>query len=339
MPELIFGNLGDYEHSDRHLFLINARIAFIDAISRCAPEVFEALHAEPLNTYKMSGMLSTNTMLRAAFWREYIGIDDPDYYFDMGVPGTDSSKQRILSRGGKANLKCDANSANYFGRNGFDPQVQSKFCEEDFPKIRVWFDSLSAWASAYHLRCGWMLHWAFLKLDSYADNGANANSPPPTYRLFNLSDIFGRDVQPKYTNPYGIYDYGVDMECEPFTFSFRGWRPTLQSAKTYSEAARKKFDQVLKEYVGKAVLGMQHSPDVSDVRVKRKPEHFDWLVCRQVYGMTADAIMEWWWKESDDDEEQARRQELTTQAVNKAVKETAKLIDITPRRVGRGPQK
>lgn len=79
---LLFGTFGDYEYSDRSLTLLNARLEFVYAISRCAPHVFELLHDEVLAKYKESGLLLIHSTRRHMFWEEIIGGRDKDYYFN-----------------------------------------------------------------------------------------------------------------------------------------------------------------------------------------------------------------------------------------------------------------
>jgi len=338
MPSLLFGNFGKFEFSNRSLSLLNARIEFMNAISRCAPEVYETLHDEPLAKYKASGLLSINALMRREFWQNYIGINDEDFYFNSVAPQRERFPSPLISSGGKANLKCDDALPFYFGLDGYDPQTLENFCKDEFPKLQIWVDSLYTWASLYFLTRGWILHWAFLKLDSYADR-VDRPGYCPTYHVAGLSNIFGSEIQPRLVEPGGLYDGRVNMEFEPLTFIYRGWRPTLSTEKQYADSARWWFEKELKDYFERSKSRLDSSPNVTGVWLKRQRAHFDWLVCRQVYGMTAEEILDRWWKESGDEEEQSRRLQKSPQAVNKAIKETARLIGITARRVGRGPKK
>jgi uncharacterized protein (DUF1810 family) len=332
---LIFGTFGDYEYNKRSLTLLNARLEFVYAISRCSPNVFEALHDEPLAKYKESGLLSINSMMRHGFWEEIIGGRDKNYYFNAAPRGI----EHLPLRGGRQNLKCNVMLVAHFQLDqAYDAQVRRRFCKAQFPKIRAFMDSLGAWASAHHLEFGWMLHWAFLKLDSYTD--LTAGQKPGSYRLFrvfSLGDIFGKDVQPQLIEPGGLYDYSVGMELEPFCFNLRGWRPSLQTAAGYEDFARWWFERNLKEYLEDAQSKLNANIDVGPIRVKIERAHFDWLVYRQVNGMTADEILKVWSQRTDDEAKQHRRHDLSAQGVNKAIKEAARLVGFTPRKVGRGP--
>lgn len=127
------------------------------------------------------------------------------------------------------------------------------------------------------------------------------------------------------------------MELEPLSFNLRGWRPSLQTAARYEDFARWWFERRLKEYLEHAQSKLDINGDVTPIRAKVERAHFDWLVYRQVKGMTADAILEVWSQRTDGDAKQHRRQDLSAQSVNKAIKEAARLVGFEPRRVGRGP--
>lgn len=329
---LIFGTFGEYEYSDRSLTLLNARLEFAYAISRCSPDVFESLHNEPLAKYKESGLLSIHSTMRHMFWEEIIGGRDKDYYFNSSP----RIVERLPLRGGPQNLECNLTLVGLFHlERAYDAQVRSRFCKGEFPKIRGFMDSLCAWASAHYLDFGWMLHWAFVKLDSFAD--AASEGGYRLFRLFNLGDIFGKDIQPQLIEPGGLYDYSVGMELEPLSFTLRGWRPSLQTAARYEDFAHWWFERRLKEYLEDAQSKLNANVEVAPIRVKIERSHFDWLVYRQVKGMTADEILAVWFQRTGDEAKQHRRQDLSAQGVNKAIKEAARLVGFTPRRVGRGP--
>ena len=332
---LIFGTFGDYEYSTRSLTLLNARLEFVYAISRCSPSVFEALHDEPLAKYKESGLLSINAMMRHGFWEEIIGGRDKNYYFNAAPRGI----EHLPLLGGRQNLKCNLMLVAHFHLDqAHDAQVRRRFCKDQFPKIRAFMDSLCAWASAHRLEFGWILHWAFLKLDSYSDlTAGQQRGSYRLFRVFSLGDIFGRDIQPQLIEPGGLYDNSVGMELEPFTFTLRGWRPSLHTAARYEEFVRWWFERGLKEYLEDAKSKLNANVEVAPIRVKIESAHFDWLVYRQVKGLTADEILEVWSQRTDDEAKQHHRQKLSAQGVNKAIKEAARLVGFTPRRVGRGP--
>ena len=329
---LIFGTFGDFEYSTRSLTLLNARLEFVYAVRRRAPEVFEKLDDEPLAKYKESGLLSINTQMRRMFWEELIGGTDGNFYFNSSP----RIIERLPIRGGPQNLECNLTLVGLFHlERAYDDDVRREFCKAEFPKLTVFMDSLSAWATTHHLDFGWMLHWAFIKLDSYVDSVSEGGNR--LFRLFGLGDIFGKEVQPQLIEPGGLYDYSVGMELEPLTFTVRGWRPSLQTAARYEDFARWWFERSLKEYLEAAHSRLDSDGEVAPIKVKIERSHFDWLAYRQIKGMTADEILEAWSEDTDDEEEQHYRRGLTAQGVNKAINEAATLAGFTPRKVGRGP--
>jgi hypothetical protein len=166
----------------------------------------------------------------------------------------------------------------YYSWSGPNPQECEKKRKELLPLLIDWWERLQSWAVNHNINVGWMLHYAFLKIDSFAE-GNKGRDAMYTYRCHGHTDYFGFDIQPKLIEGGGLYHYasGENTIFEPFSFTYSGWRPTTTDEATYRKYVFDVCERQLDEYVKRAKehftnnLGMQEIPD------RRSPEHYTWL--------------------------------------------------------------
>ncbi len=270
---------GEYEPTWRHYSRLNARLEFVNAISRCVPNVFEALHDEPLKKYQESGLLKLRRSLRARFWGDCFASADPTFYLDGLVREGMISKDAWSLTGGNRNLIL-GHVWQFFSSFGLDPnrkEDQGYYRSDIHPRINVFFDCLELWAEDHNLKVGWMLHWAYLKLDSYADPDDRRNDDH-TYHLFELSNIFGREIQPTIVQKASLSDWGIiELALPGFSINSAMWRPLIQDEKEYTKRVREDFERELERYLldSKRLLDLQ--PNLAPFSEKATLEHYEWL--------------------------------------------------------------
>ncbi|MCG3145719.1 MAG: hypothetical protein HONDAALG_03370 [Gammaproteobacteria bacterium] len=304
------------DRGDGHLFelaypnmsLLHARIEFVNAISKCAPEVFERLHGIPLQTYKETGLLRLKRKRRIDFWESCYGGGHLVYYFNGYAPiekegpylpignrdqlreaheayvrdgATEELRQALLVPGGDRR-RIQFHIWQFFSDFGLDYKKDKHIAyyqSEIHPKLIAWMDSLENWADANNLRVGWMLHWAFLKLDSYVDQQERPYESP-IYRemRFPIVDIFGKEIQPPIIHKAFIFELNLhDFWIEPLEFASDLWRPLVQSEEEFERRVRDDFEIALKRYLIDSKRYLDLRPDLKRVWGKTELSHYEWL--------------------------------------------------------------
>jgi hypothetical protein len=315
-----------YELAYPRLSLLHARIEFINAISATAPEVFERLHADPLEAYKESGLLKLKRKQRAEFWERCYGGGHPAFYFHGHAPiepilphmksdrdllatsemlstyrkngGTEELRQELLLPGG------DRRRITYWAwsfLSGFGLDYKSEDHCEHFnkairPKVEAWMASLETWAAGFNLNVGWMLHWAWLKLDSYADQESRPYESLIYQEMsFPIRDIFGNEIQPPVIRGGFITNMNLhDFWIEPFEFTSDFWRPLIQSEEEYVRRVRDDFESKFKRHLEDSKRYLEWHPGLKNIWGKTELAHYEWLARYQcanatVYGLAKEA--------------------------------------------------
>ncbi len=215
-----------YELAYPRFSLLNSRISFVSAVSKCAPEVFERLHDKPLKAYQASWLLKLKRKRRVDFWRHCCGVEDDLYVLDP-----DYKREFSLSSGYQDRYARIIHQ--FFGDWGLNITKDDHiayFNTDIQPRLKEWLKTLEEWGRDHHLKAGWMFQWAFLKLDSYADRERPYESP--IFQEFNptLPDMFGRDIQPPvWEKPYINQSLLFDFWIEEFQFVSDPWRPLIHT--------------------------------------------------------------------------------------------------------------
>lgn len=264
------GNYGDYEYSGRRFSLRDARLLFIYAIAEHCPEVFESLHGAPLEKYRSTGLLSVHGLARANFWSRCIGCSDRSFYLDGAY-----REEGLPTIGGTIEHFKNVHPGNYFLRSVESNEIEQAK-KERLPALIDWWECLQDWAKTYHIKTGWMLHYAFLKIDSYAE-GDKGRDALYTYRGFGMTDYFGLEIQPKLIEAGGLYSNAGDFKHDPFSFTYSGWRPMLIDEKTYRKYVLDVCGRQLDEYLKNAHERMGKEQKLQKIPRKISKDHYSWL--------------------------------------------------------------
>jgi hypothetical protein len=125
--------------------------------------------------------------------------------------------------------------------------------------------------------------------------------------LVPLDSIFSTQPARRSTTPW-------------FVFEDPPWDPNLYSRGTFEAAVRNRFEQSLREYCDR-VLAEARAQGLVKTEEKRNPDHYFWLAQYQVSQKSpADQ-----WRSLPQGESRTRR------AVEKAIRETARELGLTPR--------
>jgi hypothetical protein len=233
-----------------------ARLSFIQAIARNAGRVFEELHVEPLNRYRETDMPQMMGFTKVFLWEIYVACGDPRYCLD-GVLRYPYASYAAQER------QCD---------------------KERLPALFAVRDTLRTWARGYNIDVGWMLHYAFLKLDSYVCS-ADKSEHTLAYRWCGYTDCFGAGVQPEmdFARKGGMRGRYERRQVEPFevALSMWGWNPFLLNREEFERIAREMFDRHLKNYLDRQEEQIKSEPGVEQAITEYPPEAFDWLAAYQ----------------------------------------------------------
>lgn len=287
------GGRPQYEFASRPLSLLEARLDFMQAIRRAAPNVFESLHDEPLIKYQATKLHRVYPRsVRAHFWKiccapTFQSPRKQDRYLD-GLPEKredirEMAKNPSFSYLNERDEHIQQVVHEFFPlfKLSFSPEHRDYYLNEIHPKFMAWLDSLEHWAQSWNLNVGWVLHWAFLKLDSYADR-ENTPHDDPTFKCFYLPDVFGDQIQPQIKEKPSFASYGIDgLEYRTFEFWFSGWRPFLYEEEKYRKQIKRGFEAALDQYIQDCKTWMERRPDMAKAEKQRASKCFDWLAMFQ----------------------------------------------------------
>jgi capsule polysaccharide modification protein KpsS len=118
-----------------------------------------------------------------------------------------------------------------------------------------------------------------------------------------------------------------------FVFEHPGWEPTYDYRKAIKREILQSFNQHLEEYLDRMESLVEERGCVR-TKTKNEPEHFEWLACFQVKGMSYTKI-------KDRFKPQAPSQKTylsdDTKAIRKAINDLAKYIGLSLRKDGTAP--
>jgi hypothetical protein len=312
------GQYGEYERAGRRLSLLDARLSFIYAIAEHYPEVFESLHGNPLEKYRETGLLSGHGLNRASFWSRCIGCSDRNFYLDGSY-----KEEGLPSIGGTIDHLKNIHPGNYFLRQ-VDPHEIKQMKKERLPVLIEWWECLQDWAETHHIKKGWMLHYAFLKIDSYAE-GNKGRDALYTYQGFGMTDYFGLEIQPKLVEGGGLYHHAGSIQHEPFSFIYQGWRPTLTDENAYRKYVFEMCELQLDEYLKNAHERMRGELNMQKIPDKREPKHYAWLAQYQCGNQSMSDI--------------ATSENLSEDAIRSGIHAASRFIGLTLRPPKRGRKK
>ncbi len=174
--------------------------------------------------------------------------------------------------------------------------------------------TLKAWGDCWHLDEEWIYEQALRLLGTWHRYPHFAAREPLAWRGLAFA---------AWEGPRGL----------PLVFEHAGWIPTETSPKAFKEAARDAFESYLRDYLADMEADVKARPDLERTPIKPSlREHLSWLVRYQALEEEWSDITATATRELAD----GRRKPVEQQAVEGAVKKTAKLLGLTLRE-GRGP--
>ena len=138
-----------YELEYPRYSLLHARIEFINAVSKCAPEVFECLHGKPLEAYQASKLLDLRGGRRMTFWRDC--ICDTDLYTKAASDGYSIAR--------RFEMTIPRRAAAFFPDWGLDITKDTHIAHFNLhirPALEAWLRAMEEWALNFNLQAGWM---------------------------------------------------------------------------------------------------------------------------------------------------------------------------------------
>lgn len=126
----------------------------------------------------------------------------------------------------------------------------------------------------------------------------------------------------------------TNEEERRFTFEHSGWEPTYDFRKTIKQKIQEEFTQQLEEYLDRIETLVKERGYVK-TKQKNEPEHFEWLACFQVKGMSYGEIKKSF-KPQPGTEEKVYVSD-DTKFIRKAVRDLARFIELPLRKDGTSP--
>lgn len=246
--------------------LLLARCEFIEAFGKVSPEVFEALHQEPLRLYRLTPLPKLPVWNRETFWRKTMVGNDRTWCFDGRADNALTTFQRFTTNDEHLKYHFHLFASDVLGLNFNDEPQQSLYLTEAHPQLVAWLESLKQWGETYHLKDGWLMHWAFMKLDRAAQSNDVTYDNWLTTQ-FGLPD-FGYETQPRVPTPQEINARIDKFKMESLDWQFRGWE-RFETRRAYEKAVRAQFELELKKYFSEFGEGYGLTP--------RKNDHYRWL--------------------------------------------------------------
>lgn len=176
-------------------------------------------------------------------------------------------------------------------------------------------ESLLGWASTWHLGPEWCLEHALSTMYDW------------TQAPGNLEELMWQQGGGSWMVP-------TKAEERRFVFEHPGWEPTHEFRKKIKEEIIRAFNERLEEYLD-SIEAMVSERGFVKTKRKNEREHFEWLACFQVKGMSYEEIKESFRSGAD----AGSRTYLSddTKVIRKAVNELARFIGLPLRDDGCRP--
>ena len=175
--------------------------------------------------------------------------------------------------------------------------------------------SLLDWARVWHLEAEWCLQHALTTMLHWH------HFPPELKKL-------------EWQQGGGGWVVSTNEEERRFLFKHEGWEPTYAYRRTIKQEIRRAFNQHLDEYLDR-IESLAQERGYVKTKTKNEREHFEWLACFQVKGMSYSEIKDTFRPQTISTEKTYLSDD--TKAIRKAINDVAKYIGLHLRKEGTTP--